>query len=205
MKKILFTALLCTCFTAPAWADMTQFNFTKLTNNNSEDLGMQLSVTVEKVDTTKIAFAFRNDVGIPSSITQIYFYDGVFITGAPTTEEVGVKFLADTAGGGGLPGLDKHASYVLQASVDSEPPVSKNGINSDTDLLRLTFGLFPGATYDSVVQGIRTGDFLIGLHVQSIGSLAGSDSYVTFVPVPGAVLLGFLGLGYAGMRLRREV
>lgn len=26
-----------------------------------------------------------------------------------------------------------------------------------------------------------------------------------FVPVPGAVLLGFLGLGYAGMRLRREV
>jgi hypothetical protein len=27
----------------------------------------------------------------------------------------------------------------------------------------------------------------------------------TVVPVPGAVLLGFLGLGYAGMRLRREV
>lgn len=27
----------------------------------------------------------------------------------------------------------------------------------------------------------------------------------SYVPVPGAVLLGFLGLGYAGMRLRREV
>jgi len=203
MKKIVFVALMCVCLTAPAWADMTEFNFTKLTNNNIEDLGMQLSVTVEKVDTSKVAFAFRNDVGIASSITQIYFYDGVFITGAPTTEEVGVKFLADSAQGGGLPGLSKQASYVLQASVDSEPPVSKNGINSNADLLRLTFDLFPGATYDSVVQGMQTGKFLIGLHVQAIGSAGDSDSYIT--PVPGALLLGSLGLGYAGMRLRRAV
>jgi hypothetical protein len=43
----------------------------------------------------------------------------------------------------------------------------------------------------------------IGIHVQAIGISGNSDSFI-MTPVPGAVILGMLGLSVAGWKLRKS-
>ncbi|MEP0844320.1 MAG: hypothetical protein HRF43_16595, partial [Phycisphaerae bacterium] len=61
-------------------ADITSsYNFVRLTDNgNGVDLGSQLlmEVTGTSGSATEAIFKFSNNVGIASSITQIYFDDG---------------------------------------------------------------------------------------------------------------------------------
>jgi hypothetical protein len=45
----------------------------------------------------------------------------------------------------------------------------------------------------------------IGLKVSSIGAKGGWETYVNTTPVPGAALLGLIGLSAAGLKLRRCV
>lgn len=74
--------------------------------------------------------------------------------------------------------------------------------------LSLTAGTFQAS--NTTVRGYAA-DLLesIGSNIGSIGSYrvfssTGTQDYVVRVPVPGAVLLGMLGLGYAGIKLRRR-
>lgn len=209
MKKILFTALLCTCLTAPAWADPT-FGFYKITNNGNVDVSSQLSVVVSSAGSNQVLFKFFNNVGIASSITDIYFDDGTLLGIASISDSGdGVAFTApavpkDLSGGNDIsPKFDVTKGF----SADSVEPIAPMGVDSASEWVGITFNLINGKTLGDTIAALGTGELRIGLHVQSIGTTGGSDSYVNVnvVPVPGAVLLGFLGLGYAGMRLRREV
>ncbi|HQG49608.1 MAG TPA: hypothetical protein PK373_11010 [Sedimentisphaerales bacterium] len=83
MKKIVLAALVCTCLAAPAWADPT-FGFYKLTNNNVENLSSQLSVVVSDAGSNQVLFKFFNNVGIASSITDVYFDDGTLLESPPS-------------------------------------------------------------------------------------------------------------------------
>jgi len=154
-----------------------------------------------------VLFKFFNNVGIASSITDVYFDDGTLLGIATITSSAGVAF-DDPATPGNLPsGNTASPPFMTTAnfSADSDTPIMANGVNSASEWLGITFNLINGKTYADTLAALGDGSLRIGLHVQAIGTTGGSDSYVNVVPVPGAVLLGFLGLGYAGMRLRREV
>ncbi len=97
-----------------------------------------------------------------------------------------------------------------------------NGVNP-TETVGIVFNLEGGATFDSVITAIGLGftnpdpdqntSLRIGVHVQNLPGYdedlgrwtdtAGSDSFI-LVPVPGAVLLGLLGLSVVGLKLRKH-
>jgi hypothetical protein len=85
----------------------------------------------------------------------------------------------------------------------ADPPRATYGVDP-TEQLGIVFNLKDNKTYGDVLASLSSGDLRIGLHVISIGSNEQSDSFVNdgVVPLPGAVLLGSMGLGVAGWRLR---
>src|SRR5512145_721995 len=88
-------------FCTAASADV--IGFFKLTNNGNEDVSAQLSVDVTAVGTDQVAFTFYNNVGIASSITDVYFDDGTLLGIASVTGSAGVDF-SQLASPGDLPG-----------------------------------------------------------------------------------------------------
>jgi hypothetical protein len=184
----------------PGRADI--YHFFNLTHNGPDDLSGQLTVNVTQPSAEQVSFLFQNAVGIPSSVCDVYFYNGSYISGTPTqSQSTGVSF-SGPAKPGHLPGYDT-TGVVYSADSDS-PNVPANGINKSPESLQYVFNLYSGRTFASLLEGLRDGDFAIGFHVQSIGTSGYSDSYIT-TPIPGAVLLGLLGLGAAGLKLRRLV
>lgn len=189
-------------FVASANADI--FTFLKITNNNPEDLSGQLSVNVTDAGGGLVSFEFLNNVGIASSVTQIYFDNGSgsFLSGLALGTETGVNFSI----GGTPPNLPagNTVSFTADYLATSDSPVAPSGINSATDSLQLLgSGLF-----SNIIAGLTSGDLRIGLHVQAIGQLGGSDSYVSggtpsAVPVPISAWLFASGLGFFAIARRR--
>lgn len=180
------------------------FTFLRVTNNNIEDLSSQLSVNVTDAGSGQVSFQFLNNVGIASSVTQIYFDNGAgaYLTALALGTQTGVDFSI----GGAPPDLPggNAVSFSANYRATADAPVSPNGINSATDSLQLLgSGLFA-----NVIAGLTSGDLRIGLHIQSIGQRDGSDSYVTggtpsAVPVPMSAWLFASGLGFFAIARRR--
>jgi hypothetical protein len=210
MKRISFVSTVVSILiisAIPAKADMYTYNFHNITNNSDIDLGDQLSVTVTDAGNNQVLFTFYNDVGIPSSICDVYLDDnsGTLSSLASIDDGSGVSF--DTpANPGNLPGGHTYDFYA-DFSADSDPPVEHNGIDSASESLGLLFNLNADSTFSDVINALANEDLRIGLHIQAIGCAGDSDSYTnnppTVTPVPGAVLLAMFGLSIAGMKLRK--
>lgn len=200
---------------------------------NPVDGSSWFSVDIRSDAANQVTFEFFNNapasptLGYLAAIAQVYFYDGALIgssvaswTGGETSSAPFVWFQEPDLPGSNLPGFNAPATKAY-ASADAEDPATQGltgwGVHSG-ESLAITFQK-NGLTLASVLGLLDTsgssqrtaGTLQIGIHVQALpgfdesddwGRGEASDAFV-LTPVPGAVLLGMLGLGAAGWRLRR--
>ena len=186
-------------------------------SDNAEAMAMQLSLDIlEMGGGDQALFIFKNDIapyegGEEGIITAVAFEDGALLDmGVPymyTGTEVDFEEVFTGWGGWGLP-FD--TTHYFQANRETGQGFNINsGVNPGEALgilfdLDVDFGDLMAALQQGFDGPIVTGESLrIGIHVQNLDPDGDeSDAYI-LTPVPGAVLLGILGLGVAGVKLRK--
>jgi len=171
------------------------------------------------------------DPPIEGIIGGVFFEDGALLTfedifdfETDPTNYPGVDFEIDGSGQGNFPeGGTLDPAFVTTAGFWSRNDDSiDNGVNI-FEKVGMLFKLEnqTGTGFDDVIAAINLGftapdpdqnnSLRIGVHVQNLPGYDkdgnwtdtdGSDSFI-MVPVPGAVLLGLLGLGVVGLKLRK--
>ena len=207
MKKLILAFIFLGIFVAgPAHADL--FGFDCITNNLLGDAAIgeaQLSVDVTDAGSNQVLFAFSNTGPDASSITQIYFDDGV-LSGIASIDDSdsGVSF-STGASPPDLPGGNNASpAFVTTAGflASSDSPVQPNGVNPG-ESLGILFNLIDDKVFGDVLDSIYSGALRIGLHVQGFAS-KGSESFINGssnntnpIPEPATMLL--LGSGLVGL------
>lgn len=184
------------------------YGFTRITNNASQDVGSQLSMTVTELAGDGAIFSFRNNVGIRSSVAQIYFDD---------TQGLLESMDLDSSSGGGvsfvqfaspsnLPGGTPYA-FTADYSFGATPPPPKMGLSAANEWVSFVgYWASANTSFTTLLDAIASGGFRAGLHVISIGESLNSDAYISAVPLPAAAwLFGSALIGFITLSNRRRV
>lgn len=198
-----------------------------------QDYAAQLSVNVSDAGTFvengdlyhQALFTFSNDGPYESSITKIYFEDGSLLGLAE------VQYLDDMAIDSTESGLDfdrvsdknppklpgwstvDPKFYTTSLFSVNTNNGSNDGINPG-ESLGLLYTLQLDKTFDDVMDalflGMTTPDttiprdsLRIGLHIQDVGMDGEYSDTLILTPIPPSVMLGMLGMGIAGLKLRK--
>ena len=206
------------------------YGFKAITANSVADVAIgetQLYVNVDDPGTTvriddgtgtlvehnQVLFTFINDGPEASSITDVYFDDGALLgIAAIDNSDPGVSFLQGASPGNlpsansAIPPFQTTAGFLA----DSDSPVQPSGVNPGEEL-GITFALISDLDFGDVISAINLGftdpwaigNLRIGIHVQGFVG-GGSESFI-LTPAPGALILGMLGFGAAGLKLTKFV
>ena len=206
------------------------YGYEAITDNGNTGIGAQLTLDVTDPGGNQVLFTFNNAVGpYEGDITEAFFEDGPLLGLATVINDLPdvffVKWADDYAGnlpGGGTLVPQFNATDSFGAAIDQNPV---DGVGPG-ESLGILYNLEGETTFGDVLTAIELGftspdptlydkdgnvthigtTLRIGIHVQSIIELPdGDDSSESFIltPIPGAVLLGILGLGVAGIKLRK--
>lgn len=219
-------------------------NFNPISTNsgwsNANIIGDQ--VTVEVIDAgfdtlgkQVVDFKFTNNVGLTSSVTDIYFQDGPLL-GARLVlaQSPGVSFSDIGVSPKNLPGWNTLTpKFRTTAGFSADADSSPTGLNSAGDWVTFRFTLLNGNTYNQILEALDNGyesptavwnndgtdksgglpGLRIGIHVSSIGPRGDSDSFINgarvgVVPEPASLATWGIGACIAlalRWRLRRQV
>ncbi len=194
------------------------YSFVGITSNNAADVAAgEAQLFVELFDLgTRVEFEFTNTGPLASSITDIYFDDGVLLdVFSLDNSDSGVDF-AQYAAPPDLPaGSNLSPPFVTTAgfSFDSSPPTQHNGVNPG-ESLGITFDLQAGEAFGDVIAGIEDASLRIGIHVQGFAG-GGSECFVNDgeypaaggeppIPTPGAICLSSIGAAFVCWLRRRK-
>lgn len=196
-----------------ARGDVYSYGFVRITDNATTDIASQLTVDViGDAGGSEVLFKFYNDVGIASSITDVYFDDRLSLLSwagtDPITQSAGVSYYKP-ATPANLPGGNT-IDFVTTAGLSAQAnnPQVANGVNSASEWVALKFDILWG-TYENVINALDLGlttverSLRVGLRAQGIGGPDGDSDGFVHAPVPGAFLLGMIGLTAAGLKLRK--
>lgn len=176
------------------------FPFVRITNDLEDNEGVgeaQFSMELIEVSSTEVQFVFRNSGPIASSITDIYFDNGLPVTSSLLSissidnSSVGVSFSAGATPHNISGGNDIDFDVTNGLSLDSDPAVQPNGINPGE---YLGVSLL-ASSYNDVLNDLNSGVLRVGLRAQGFAD-GSSESYVngiSVIPVPASILLAAFG------------
>ena len=166
----------------------------------------------------QVLFTFRNEGPEPSSITDVYFFDGILLGISSLYSSVGVVNFDTDGDPHILPGdifqdLKLVDLYFVADSETQPPTLHDNGINPGEGLsvlFDLVTGIYPEGYFGRVINLIGSGHIVIGVRAQDFNTFTACDGDEQFVmnsvpiPAPGAVMLGGIGIAFVGWLRRRK-
>ena len=210
MKKWVMVLALALPFVLAFQASATVITFNRITSNSDINIESQLFIDVI-VNGSGVKFKFRNAGTVLSSISEIYFYDGVLLDMWSIEDSCqGVNFedLGQNTSPNKLPGYspDKNVLVVLSAT-EAEGPEPANGVKPN-DWLSIGYTFKNGKNFQNLLDDLASGEVVIGIHVKAIDCAVTdpdastmSDSFVSN-PLPEPMTMALLALG--GLMLRRK-
>ena len=167
---------------APA-ARADTFPFHCVTNNSPADCTtaeaqISMEVTDPVLGDDSVRLTFSNAGPDSSSLTAVYFDDGVIVT-LTVVPTPGVAFTAGSASPPDLPGgstLTPPFVTTENLAADADPSPALNGVNP-TESLVLDLDLQVGSTLQDVLDQLASGVLRVGVKVQSFSG-GGSESLV---------------------------
>ncbi len=209
----------------PARANAETYTFSYCLENNSglcETVASQIQVEVtESAEAGWVNFTFTNDIGIASSVTDLYFDASGFLAKMKIVgESAGVNFTAGSASPPSVPGAGSATPpFEVSSSLmaDSDAPAQPNGINALGESLTISFKMETGIDFSEVIAALDLGPdtdegIRIAAHVQGVGS-GQSDTMICCTgggdsgfPSPEPASLSLFGIAAlaAAYRLRRR-